>query len=1147
MLGCSEAEYQAFVEDSLRRARIRPAEYAHIPEINATGLEAWAISALVSLAVGVVTSAVSYLLTPKPGAGRSVTQRQLDSRTGGDRFAATFGFDSVNDIAEYGEPIPLIWTRFTGSTGGVVVAPKLVWSRIYSWGGQQSAKMAYVVGETGVTAPDRAGIFLGNNGMDIMPNSEFAFWWNNSGRPERISLLYGTQQGPATGDPAGNSDLLNVGLGDGGFSAAFTPSNNTQFGVSNGMPNATQYRPNWKIVSIPKALEDGPTKSGLIRERWKIAGKRFANMSGVGAAYGRRQGIAGYGRQVLAVSVGQQLTYRIGGPAIPQNPDGGTNNTPSYEDINNALDAECAATDEILQLGETVLIGGTVWKVTGRSLPVWTVDQVQYITLQCIETLGVNTIEVTNEIDFTANFRITENRQSDDGSNRHCGTSFFPLARVNFGLVKNTRECDVTEICLRSQVWLRFNSVCNFDTLPKPEDLPGFDKDNIQLTAGTVTEYGLRTSVFTLYYRYQGQSEWIRTGPKFCVRGATPVDQYNHLRIRHPQRAAMEFRFVPIPASQVTRWAVGTKVIWLQGGATSTWFSVGGQGGVVIEGRGYEVNAYELELSPQMTQEGRGPGSYTTTSRLITGVIFRSTYQNATGEWITLSRQLFGTPSTVNQASAAVEVLAYSNNRRVTVTVRIRTTSFKAPNGELRWAQPPSCEVVRSDASEFYGIDQPMTYTTPAGSNSFGLSGDIGIVFHVSAIDYNVESTPEQRGWRRFETHTQVSEVSQYGNLITRSCDNGPEHSIVAVNEQLTSFVGGGRPSYRNLCMAAVSVKSNRSFNQLDQLRVFIKQGITNSNSFPQLVQYLLQNGTNAISSALLDTAAFTTAHNFTMSNGLFFDGVIADRTNLRSYITQLAPFFLCNFTISNGRFALVPAVPLNTARPGISQIFTAGNIVEGSFSIEYLSLDDRKDFQALMTYRVNRENQLPNTKTVLVRYNDVSQQVPIESFDMSSYCTSRQHATLVARYFLSLRRRVTHGIKFKTVPEGAGIAPGAYIKVALEQNAVNTFNNGVINNDGSVVGTTPLADGSYSIVYWKAGMPETAVATMLITNGRTSDTALWGSLFSLYTASIVANTYMIEQIDLDDDGLVNVTATEMPVDQILSDLSGANTIETQD
>jgi hypothetical protein len=53
--------------------------------------------------------------------------------------------------------------------------------------------------------------------------------------------------------------------------------------------------------------------------------------------------------------------------------------------------------------------------------------------------------------------------------------------------------------------------------------------------------------------------------------------------------------------------------------------------------------------------------------------------------------------------------------------------------------------------------------------------------------------------------------------------------------------------------------------------------------------------------------------------------------------------------------------------------------------------------------------------------------------------------------------------------------------------------------------------------------------------------------LFSLYTASIVANTYMIEQIDLDDDGLVNVTATEMPVDQILSDLSGANTIETQD
>lgn len=1137
LLGCSEEEYKNFVEYTTQRAKIRPAEYEYIPDI----VNAPAVSILISLAIGLVTSAISYLLMPKPR-DTNIEQRQLAGRTGADRFAQTSGFDSVNELARYGDPIPLIWTRWTGTTGGVVVSPKLVWSRIYSWGGQQSAKMMYVVGETGITAPNLAGVYLGNSGMNVLSSTEYAFWWNNNGRPERTNILYGSQQGPIAGDPAGTSDLFQVGLGDGAFSGAFTPSNNAQFGISNALPNATSYRPSWAVISIPAEVRE-PSRSALIRERRKIAGPDHPSMTGVGAGYGRRMGIAGFSRQVLSVSVGTQIYYRIGGPDIPKNSEGGDNDTPSFEDINNAIDAECSAADEILQAGETLLIGGSAWKVTGRSLPIWTPGQIQYITLQCVEILGANSIEVANEADFTNPGRVTQDRVP---ASSHYGTSFFPLNKVNFGLVKNTRACDVTEICFRSQVWLRFNGMCNFQTIPKPQDLDGLDRDNVSLRTGTITEYGLRSSVFTIYYRYGGATEWTRTGVRFCVRGATPTDQFNHLRIRHPNRSSLEFRLVPLPAAQVTRFAVNTPIYWLQGGA-SQWFSVNAPGGLIFEGRGSEVLSQDLELSPQMTQDGRGPGSFTTNSRRITAVRFERTYQAVPYEWITLSRQLFGIPTRAGQNSSAVEVLAYSANRRVTVTVRINTTSFKAPLGDIRWAQPPTCNVIRSDTSDFYGIGQQMTYTTAAGSNNFGISGDIGIVFAITAIDYNVLSTPERRGWRRFETHTQLAEVSHYGSLITRSCDNGPEHSIVAVNEQLTSFIGGGRPSYSNLCMAAVSVKSNRSFNQLDQLSVFVKSGITNSNSFPQLVQYLLLNGTNIISSALIDTASINNAHNFTMSNGLFFDGVIVDRANVRSYITNLAPFFLCNFVIANGKFSIMPAVPLNTARPGISQIFTAGNILDGSFSVDYTSLDERRDFQAMMTYRVNPENQLPITKSVLVRFSDTSQQVPVESFDMSPFCTSRQHAVLVARYFLSIRRRITHAIRFKTAPEVAGIAPGAYIKVALEQNVISSFNNGIVNNDGSVVNATPLANGSYEIIYWKAGMSEPAVGTMPFSNGFTSNTDLYGSLFSLYENTLSANTYMIEQVELDEDGLVNVVATEMPVDQILQDLSGAGMVETQD
>jgi hypothetical protein len=33
-LGCTEAEYRAFTVEAMKRSRVRPAEYDHIPEIN---------------------------------------------------------------------------------------------------------------------------------------------------------------------------------------------------------------------------------------------------------------------------------------------------------------------------------------------------------------------------------------------------------------------------------------------------------------------------------------------------------------------------------------------------------------------------------------------------------------------------------------------------------------------------------------------------------------------------------------------------------------------------------------------------------------------------------------------------------------------------------------------------------------------------------------------------------------------------------------------------------------------------------------------------------------------------------------------------------------------------------------------------------
>ena len=71
----------------------------------------------------------------------------------------------------------------------MLVTPKLVWSRMFSYGPMQQAKLMFVVGEQGVAskgigAPEESGIFLGNNALDAVYDDFYAFYWKNIKRDQ---------------------------------------------------------------------------------------------------------------------------------------------------------------------------------------------------------------------------------------------------------------------------------------------------------------------------------------------------------------------------------------------------------------------------------------------------------------------------------------------------------------------------------------------------------------------------------------------------------------------------------------------------------------------------------------------------------------------------------------------------------------------------------------------------------------------------------------------------------------------------------------------------------------------------------------------------------------------------------------------------
>ena len=171
---------------------------------------------------------------------------------------------------------------------------------------------------------------------------------------------------------------------------------------------------------------------------------------------------------------------------------------------------------------------------------------------------------------------ITRGVYSDDqgttdvreGLGFHAGAGFYPLLRIAFGVVRNTNECEVTEIGIRSQVWNRANGLCNFAGLPSVRAFRAAEVDGVGIENGTMTLYLKRTSVWTIWLRPSGTDKagveyaWQPLGEQFCVTGETPQDQFNFIRITHPERGRYEFKMVPKSGADVARHSPDDAVFW---------------------------------------------------------------------------------------------------------------------------------------------------------------------------------------------------------------------------------------------------------------------------------------------------------------------------------------------------------------------------------------------------------------------------------------------------------------------------------------------------------------------------------------------------------------------------------------------------------
>ena len=194
--------------------------------------------AIILTVVGILFQVASaLLLRPSvPGAAEGSEQTR-DQRVG-----RRFGFNGAQELAKYGEPIPLVYTNTSNNpNGGVRVSTLLLWSAILSFGNHQFMRLMMTIGAARILSIDPERTAIGQFPVRDLVLSNIWQYFNPNG-PTRYDNLQQIDNLDAK-DPTkvGGGYTAQISQGDDptsqeGFSQAFAPTTAESVGVTGFIP-----------------------------------------------------------------------------------------------------------------------------------------------------------------------------------------------------------------------------------------------------------------------------------------------------------------------------------------------------------------------------------------------------------------------------------------------------------------------------------------------------------------------------------------------------------------------------------------------------------------------------------------------------------------------------------------------------------------------------------------------------------------------------------------------------------------------------------------------------------------------------------------------------------------------------------------------
>jgi hypothetical protein len=586
-LGITSEEYFEFVESVAEYAKNRNKGYELIPDIqagpllvyNAAGV-AIGLSTLGQIVLGVALNVIAYLLTPKPKTPETPPSLTTGGVQGRSRFSPQYDFDSVQELAALGTFIPLVYSRT-----GVRVNSQLLWSQIktLSLGEILSVVTLFSHGEIG-EKPAYSTFAIGDSLLDNFSNRKVALYFTEgASRSNRInnSHRYSETIAPDTttlpnrgGREYDTGDPFSVKLETGASSIEFTEATSgvktsftqTRFGLHAPMPNGNAFRVPWEIVLFPLDGDDDIKNKESPHKIRKILTKYPRYCAFIPTTT--------FPQNTLCIAEeNQELTYRIFGTANeqafieqPLTHEGTrlfgdssfftsrglelfvTGDSRDHdkcapwgsEDCKAAVDSVRNNADDNITAGQQYMLGTALVTCTYDQGTIWSPDS-----------------NSAKDYKFTVDERGVVQAQKYDDIKAPYET--LNLHRVALGIMSNTKNCDITEIGIKSKVFRRINGFPNLNAVPSAHVILDTEDRNGSISVGAMAKYVVRYSFFLFQARVQGVDSPFKTvcDKILCIKGDSPVEKYNTITVKHTADDNLyEYRFLPVPGNAVLRESI---------------------------------------------------------------------------------------------------------------------------------------------------------------------------------------------------------------------------------------------------------------------------------------------------------------------------------------------------------------------------------------------------------------------------------------------------------------------------------------------------------------------------------------------------------------------------------------------------------------